>query len=115
MDDLDVIILENVGNLVCPAESDTGAFLNIAILSVPEGDDKPIKYPLMFTVSDILVINKIDYLKISDFDILRVKKRVSQINEEIQVFPLSCKTSEGLEELISSLRKEITFRGIGSG
>ena len=107
MDELDIIILENVGNLVCPAESDTGAFKNIAILSVPEGDDKPFKYPLMFTVSDALVINKIDYLQISDFDVQRVMERVQQINERIRVFPLSCKTTEGLEDIISWLKDQI--------
>ena len=111
LDELDMIILENVGNLVCPAETDTGAMKNIAILSVPEGDDKPLKYPLMFTVSDGLVINKIDYLDMTDFDMERVRERIHILNERIRLFPLSCKTSVGIVNWIKWLEQEIlTFK-----
>jgi hydrogenase nickel incorporation protein HypB len=108
LDELDLIILENVGNLVCPAESDTGAFKNVTILSVPEGDDKPLKYPLMFSVSDVLVINKLDYLHLADFNADRVIQNVRALNEKIQVFQLSCRTSDGLGTWISWLDKEIS-------
>ncbi len=106
--DLDLIILENVGNLVCPAETDTGAFKNVVILSVPEGDDKPLKYPLIFTVSDALVINKLDYMEIADFDLEVMSSRVKSLNENIHVFPLSCKTSVGFEGWIQWLEQEIS-------
>jgi hydrogenase nickel incorporation protein HypB len=109
--ELDLIILENVGNLVCPAETDTGAFKNVAILSVPEGDDKPLKYPLIFTVCDALVINKLDYVDIADFNLSRVKNSVRALNENIYLFPLSCKTSLGIGYWINWLEKElITFQ-----
>lgn len=109
--ELDLIILENVGNLVCPAETDTGAFKNVAILSVPEGDDKPLKYPLIFTVCDALVINKLDYVDIADFNLSRVKNSVRALNENIYLFPLSCKTSLGIDNWINWLEKElITFQ-----
>jgi hydrogenase nickel incorporation protein HypB len=106
--ELDLIILENVGNLVCPAETDTGAVRNVVILSVPEGDDKPLKYPLIFTVCDALVINKIDYMGIADFDLARVAERVSALNPKIQLFNLSCKTSVGVEKWIRWLEQEIS-------
>ena len=109
--ELDLIILENVGNLVCPAETDTGALKNVAILSVPEGDDKPLKYPLIFTVCDALVINKLDYVDIADFNISRVKNSVRALNENIYLFPLSCKTSLGIGYWINWLENElITFQ-----
>ena len=108
IDELDLVILENVGNLVCPAESDTGAFKNVAILSVPEGDDKPLKYPLMFSVADVLVINKLDYLHMSDFSTQRVMERVKALNGGIHFFPLTCKTSNGLAPWISWLEHEIS-------
>jgi hydrogenase nickel incorporation protein HypB len=108
LDELDLVILENVGNLVCPAESDTGAFKNVAILSVPEGDDKPLKYPLMFSLADVLVINKLDYLHMSDFSTQRVMKRVKALNGRIHFFPLSCETSDGLAPWISWLEHEIS-------
>ena len=107
LENLDLVILENVGNLVCPAETDTGAFKNIVILSVPEGDDKPLKYPLIFTVCNALVINKLDYLEIADFDLDNVHKRVQVLNEGIQLFPLSCKTSHGIKNWIKWLEQEI--------
>ncbi len=96
---LDLLILENIGNLVCPAEFDTGAHLNMVILSIPEGDDKPIKYPLMFQVADIVVINKIDTLPIFDFDIDQCIQNIQKINKKAKVFLVSAKTKEGISEL----------------
>ena len=98
LDALDVVIIENVGNLVCPAEFDTGAIRNAMILSVPEGDDKPLKYPLMFTVCDVLLVNKIDYLELSDFDIEAMRKRVLRLNPKIRIFEISAKTGQGVED-----------------
>ena len=106
LDALDVVIIENVGNLVCPAEFDTGAIKNVMILSVPEGDDKPLKYPLMFTVSDVLLINKIDYLELSDFDLETLQERVLRLNADIQVFRMSAKTGEGVKEWAQWLGRE---------
>jgi hydrogenase nickel incorporation protein HypB len=97
LDALDVVIIENVGNLVCPAEFDTGAIRSAMILSVPEGDDKPLKYPLMFTVCDVLLINKIDYLELSDFDIETMRERVLRLNPKIRIFEVSAKTGQGFE------------------
>ena len=94
---LDLIILENVGNLVCPAESDTGAVANAMILSVPEGDDKPLKYPLMFTVCSALIVNKIDYLDYSGFDIQALRERIRSLNSAMQIFEVSCRTSQGIK------------------
>lgn len=105
--DVDLAILENVGNLVCPAEFDTGASKNAMILSVPEGDDKPLKYPLMFSIVDVLLINKIDALDFFDFDLDAVKERVFKINPKIQVIPISAKTGEGIEMWADWLRKEV--------
>jgi len=104
---LDLIIIENVGNLVCPAEFDTGAARNAMILSVPEGDDKPLKYPLMFTVCDALVVNKIDYLTMADFDMKVLKERVLKLNPKIRIFEVSCKTGEGIPAWIQWLRDEV--------
>jgi hydrogenase nickel incorporation protein HypB len=110
--ELDLVVLENVGNLVCPAETDTGAVRNAVILSVPEGDDKPLKYPLIFAESDALVINKVDYMDVADFDLGRVRERVSALNANIRVFNLSCKTSIGLADWIRWLEHEISaFQG----
>jgi len=95
--DLDLAILENVGNLVCPAEFDTGAAKNVMILSVPEGDDKPLKYPLIFTVCDVLIINKLDVLPYFDFDLERVKEAALMRNPDLKIFPMSAKTGEGVE------------------
>lgn len=103
LDDLDLIIMENIGNLVCPAEFDTGAHTCVMILSVPEGDDKPLKYPLMFTVSDVLIVNKMDYLPFSDFDLDLLMKRVTALHRDIRIFPLSCKTAEGVADWIQWL------------
>ena len=105
---LDLVILENVGTLVCPAETDTGAVKNVVILRVPEGDDKPLKYPLIFTVCDALVINKIDYLGLADFDLDRVAERATALNGQIQLFNLSCKTSIGMDKWIKWLKQQIS-------
>ena len=96
--DIDLAILENVGNLVCPAEFDTGAAKNAMILSVPEGADKPLKYPLMFQVCDVLLINKIDVLPYFDFDLEACKKRAKKLNPDITIIPISARTGEGMEE-----------------
>ncbi len=95
---LDLIIIENVGNLVCPAEFDTGAHKKVMILSVPEGDDKPLKYPLMFKVSDVLVLNKIDYLEPAEFEREALRQRVLRLNPDIRIFEVSCRTGEGIKE-----------------
>jgi hydrogenase nickel incorporation protein HypB len=102
----DVIIIENVGNLVCPAEFDTGAIKNAMILSVPEGDDKPLKYPLMFTVSDVLLVNKIDYLELSDFDLEAMKTRVRTLNPSMPVLEVSGKTGQGVEAWVNWIKSE---------
>jgi hydrogenase nickel incorporation protein HypB len=104
---LDVVIIENVGNLVCPAVFDTGAIRNAMILSVPEGDDKPLKYPLMFTVCDVLLINKIDYLELSDFDIEAMRDRVLTLNPDIQIFEVSSKTGEGIAAWTDWLKTQV--------
>jgi hydrogenase nickel incorporation protein HypB len=94
--ELDLVIVENVGNLVCPAQSDTGAHASAVILSVPEGDDKPLKYPLIFTTCDAVVLNKIDYLDLEAFDSDAVRRRVARLNPRAQLLPLSCRTGEGV-------------------
>jgi len=104
---IDFVILENIGNLVCPAEFDTGASKNAMILSVPEGDDKPLKYPLMFSIVDVLLINKIDAVSIFDFDFEAVNARVKRLNPTIKVIPISAKTGEGIEEWVDWLRTEV--------
>jgi len=104
---LDLIIIENVGNLVCPAEFDTGAIKNVMILSVPEGDDKPLKYPLMFSVCDVLLVNKIDYLDFSDFDMEAMRERVLNLNRNINIFEVSAKTGEGVEAWTNWLKREV--------
>ena len=104
--DVDLAILENVGNLVCPAEFDTGAVKNAMILSVPEGDDKPLKYPLMFQVCQCLLINKIDVLPYFDFDPEECKKRVLKLNPDMKIIPISARTGEGMDEWIDWLKEE---------
>jgi hydrogenase nickel incorporation protein HypB len=104
--ELDIIILENVGNLVCPAEFDTGATKNAMILSIPEGDDKPLKYPLMFSIVDVLLINKMDTISMFDFNLEEVTKRARTINPSIQVIPISAKTGEGMEPWIKWLTEQ---------
>lgn len=111
---LDVIFLENVGNLICPAEFDTGAGKNIMILSVPEGDDKPLKYPLMFETSDALIITKTDTAKYFNFDFEKCRERVRRLNPDIHIFEVSAKTDEGMNELEEWLIHEIEdWKGTG--
>lgn len=105
--EFDLVIVENVGNLVCPAEFDTGAHKNVMILSVPEGDDKPLKYPLMFSVCDLLLVNKIDYLSLSNFDMAALRKRVLALNPRILILEVSCKTGAGIESWIDWLKAEV--------
>lgn len=102
----EIVFLENVGNLICPAEFDTGAHKNVMILSVPEGDDKPLKYPLMFQKSDALVVTKMDALPYFDFDFEKVVQRVRKLNPFIRIFPVSAKTGEGMEEWESFILSE---------
>ena len=97
-------MLENVGNLVCPAEFDTGAAKNVMILSVPEGHDKPLKYPLMFEVCDAMIVNKIDVLPYFDFDMEKVTQYARARNPRIRIFPISAKTGEGIDALTAWLR-----------
>ena len=106
-DDLDLVVLENVGNLVCPAEFDTGAVKNAMILSVPEGHDKPLKYPLIFTVCDVLLINKTDVLPYFDFDMEKVIEYAHRRNPKLEVFPVSAKTGEGMDAWCDWLRKQV--------
>ena len=105
--DLDLVVLENVGNLVCPAEFDTGAVKNAMILSVPEGDDKPLKYPLMFTVSDVVLINKIDTKSVFDFDDEAVVERIHRLNPNAEIFFISAKTGEGIDAWCDWLRNAV--------
>lgn len=107
LDALDLVILENVGNLVCPAEFDTGAVKNAVILSVPEGDDKPLKYPLMFTVADVLLVNKIDAAACFDFDLELFTQRVHALRPGIPIFPISAKTGEGVDAWCQWLENEV--------
>lgn len=105
--DLDLVVLENVGNLVCPAEFDTGASKNAMILSVPEGDDKPLKYPLMFSICDVVLINKIDTKSVFDFDDEAVIERIHKLNPDCEIYFISAKTGEGVDNWCNWLRKEI--------
>ncbi len=104
--DLDLVVLENVGNLVCPAEFDTGAVKNAMILSVPEGHDKPLKYPLIFQVCDALIINKIDVLPYFDFDMEKVVEYAKLRNPKLEIFPISAKTGEGVQAWCDWLRRQ---------
>lgn len=103
----DLIVLENIGNLVCPAEFDTGAHLNMMLLSVPEGDDKPLKYPLMFEKCDVVVVTKIDTLVAFDFDMKKFEERVGKLNKNARIFKVSAKTGEGIEALENELYERI--------
>lgn len=107
VEEVDLAILENVGNLVCPAEFDTGASKNVMILSVPEGHDKPLKYPLMFEICDAVLINKIDVLPYFDFDMELVEKYIHQRNPKAEIFPISAKTGEGMEAWTTWLEKQV--------
>lgn len=106
-DELDLAILENVGNLVCPAEFDTGAVKNVMILSVPEGHDKPLKYPLMFSVCDVVLINKIDVLPYFDFDMETCKRNILMRNPKAKIIPISAKTGEGMQQWTEWLLGEV--------
>ena len=106
-DELDLAILENVGNLVCPAEFDTGAVKNVMILSVPEGHDKPLKYPLMFSVCDVVLINKIDVLPYFDFDMEACKRNILMRNPKAKIIPISAKTGEGMQQWTDWLLDEV--------
>ena len=107
-DGLDLVILENVGNLVCPAEFDTGAMLNMMILSVPEGHDKPLKYPLVFEVSNVCIINKTDVLPYFDFDVKKVEEYAKMRNPDIKLFFISAKTGEGIVELAEFIKEKVS-------
>ena len=102
-----LIVLENIGNLVCPAEFDTGAHLNMMLLSMPEGDDKPLKYPLMFEKCDVVVVTKIDTLEAFDFDMKKFEERVGKLNKNARIFKVSAKTGEGIEALENELYERI--------
>ena len=106
-ENLDFIILENVGNLVCPAEFDTGASKSAMILSVPEGDDKPLKYPLIFSTVDLVIVNKIDVQEHFDFDLEVLKERVWKLNPDIEIIPISAKTGQGVDQVADWLRREV--------
>lgn len=106
-DGLDLVVLENVGNLICPAEFDTGAAKNVMILSVPEGHDKPLKYPLMFSKVDALIINKIDVAPYFDFDMDKLREYVGKLNKNVKIFPISAKTGEGVKEWTDWLLNEV--------
>jgi hydrogenase nickel incorporation protein HypB len=109
----DLVVLENVGNLVCPAEFDTGAVKNMAILSVPEGHDKPLKYPLMFQVCDVVLINKIDVAPYFDFDFEKCTEYIRMRNPKAVIFPISAKTGEGIEAVADWLKEEVkNWKGI---
>ncbi len=105
--DTDLLILENIGNLVCPAEFDTGAHLNINLLSIPEGDDKPLKYPLMFQVCDVIIFNKIDTLPAFNFDMEKAKQRILALNPKAKFFAVSAKTGEGMDDLADWVRNQV--------
>ena len=106
-DGLDLVVLENVGNLICPAEFDTGAAKNVMILSVPEGHDKPLKYPLMFSKVDALLINKIDVAPYFDFDMDKLREYVGKLNKNVKIFPISAKSGEGVKEWTDWLLGEV--------
>ncbi|MDE6906382.1 MAG: hydrogenase nickel incorporation protein HypB [Lachnospiraceae bacterium] len=106
--DADLVVLENVGNLVCPAEFDTGAVKNAMILSVPEGDDKPLKYPLMFSICDVVLINKTDVLPYFDFDMEACKENILKRNPKAKIIPICAKTGEGVEEWADWLRLQVS-------
>ncbi|MCK4541529.1 MAG: hydrogenase nickel incorporation protein HypB [Spirochaetales bacterium] len=104
---IDLLFLENVGNLICPAQADTGAHTNVVILSVPEGDDKPLKYPLIFRKCETLVVNKIDYLSVADFNMEALKQRARVLNPDINIIEVSCRTGEGIDIWVEWLRGKL--------
>lgn len=107
LENVDLLLIENVGNLVCPAEFKIGEHKRVMLLSIPEGDDKPHKYPLMFTESQVLIVNKIDLLPLLDFDFTVFRQAVTGLNPNAKIFQLSCKTGEGLDEWVSWLESEL--------
>ena len=107
LEDVDLVILENVGNLVCPAEFDTGSCRNVMILSVPEGDDKALKYPLMFSVCDVVLVNKIDVLPYFDFDMENCSKNIHERNSQAKIIPISAKTGDGMDAFADWLLSEV--------
>lgn len=107
IDGLDLVFLENIGNLVCPAEFDTGATSSFELLSIPEGDDKPLKYPLMFTVANVVVFTKMDARSVFDFDIEKAKEHILKLNPNAKFFPVSAKTGEGIDEIAAYLLNEV--------
>lgn len=107
VEDLDLVFLENIGNLICPVGYDTGAMKNVAILSVPEGDDKPLKYPKIFGKVDVLIVNKIDVMEHFDFDMEILEERVRKLNKDIEIIPISAKTGEGLDIWTNWLKKNV--------
>lgn len=109
VEDLDLVFLENIGNLICPAGYDTGAMKNVAILSVPEGDDKPLKYPKIFGKVDVLIITKIDTIEHFEFNMDLLEERVRKLNKDIVIFPISAKTGEGVEAWIDWIRKQLNM------
>ena len=110
VEDLDLVFLENIGNLICPVGYDTGAMKNIAILSVPEGDDKPLKYPMIFAKVDALLISKIDTIAHFDFDMALLEKRVRKLNPDVEIFPISAKTGEGIDAWTTWVKNEMGRR-----
>jgi hydrogenase nickel incorporation protein HypB len=109
LDNLDLVVLENIGNLLCPAEVDTGAVKNAMILSVPEGDDKPLKYPLMFSMVDVLLVNKVDTLPYFDFNMNALRSRVLKLNPRAVIIPISARTGEGMDLWADWLRREVAL------
>ncbi|GAG67228.1 unnamed protein product [marine sediment metagenome] len=107
LENINLLFIENVGNLICPAEYKLGVNKNIVILSTPEGSDKPFKYPLMFSISDVLIINKIDLIQSVDFNIEKVKSTVLKLNPKIKIFTMSCKTSEGIDNWTNWIKSEL--------
>lgn len=111
LESFDLLLLENIGNLICPAGSDTGAHLNVALVSIPEGDDKPLKYPLIFRTSDAFVVNKIDVMAHFDFDMGAFRERVRRLNPDAPVFEVSCRTGEGIESWSRWLKERVRGGG----
>jgi len=107
IEDYDLVFVENIGNLVCPAEFDIGEQFKVMILSVPEGDDKVLKYPLMFSVADVLIINKIDYLPDEGFDIERLRTNVRKLNPKVEIFEVSCRTGAGIDHWCDALERKL--------
>jgi hydrogenase nickel incorporation protein HypB len=110
LNELDLLVVENVGNLVCPAEFNVGEDVKAMILSIPEGDDKPLKYPLMFQESKVLLINKMDLLPYLECDVASIKQRSLQVNPHLEIFPVSCRTGEGLEAWYEWVRQQVARR-----